>query len=97
MRCKPFGPGLRLAFQPVMLGARFRVSRPLAIDVVAQGGDFLRQPFQYRNGLEFGLRRFKAAAHFVKRLRDAADAFIQRAGLGQALGNLPLMLGQRLP
>ena len=76
-RIDPFGPGLRLAFQPVMLGARLGVSRPFAIDVVAQGRDLLRQSFQHRNGLEFGLGRFKAAAHFVKRLRDAADAFVK--------------------
>ena len=62
----PFRPGLRLALQPVMLGARLGIGRPLAIDIVAQGGDFLRQPFQDGNGLEFGLRRFKAAARFVK-------------------------------
>ena len=39
----------------------------------------------------------RARAHFVKRLCDAADTLIQRTGLRQAFGNLPLMLGQRLP
>ena len=34
-RCEPFRPGLRLALQPVMLGAGFRIGRPLAVDVVA--------------------------------------------------------------
>ena len=89
------GAGLGLTLQPVMAGARLGIGRALAVHGVAQFVEFGLQRIEHRQPGCFGIGCIKLGARFRKRLLDAALCFIERAGLGQLLGDLALMRGQR--
>ena len=91
----PVGAVLRFAFDAVMARACFGIDGALAIDVIAQSGDFLDEPVKRRQFGEFGLGRGQTRLRFGEARFGAALGFIEGARLLQALGDLPLVLAER--